>query len=100
MRGSQNQQLWISNAILIGVVYCVIGILLAAPTTHVQAWRFAAWIVCAAVYATHIWYEYFRVRNSAKATALHVAIAVGIGAFGLAIGAVVHSLLAPPNYSR
>ena len=100
MTSSQNQPLWITNAILIGVVYSVIGILFAAPTTQVQAWRFAAWVACALVYATHIWYEYFRVRNSAKVAALHVAIAVGIGALGLAVGAIVHSLFAPPEYSR
>ena len=100
MTGSQNQPPWISNAILIGVLYSVIGILFGLPTSHVQAWRFAAWITSAVIYATHIWYKYFRGRNSATATALHVATAVGIGAFGLAIGAVVHSLVASPDYSR
>jgi hypothetical protein len=100
MTGSQNQPLWITNAILIGVLYCVVGILFAAPATHVQVWRFAAWITSAIIYATHIWYEYFRIRNSPKATALHVAIAVGIGGLGLAIGALIHALIAPPGYSR
>jgi hypothetical protein len=100
MNGSQDQQSWISNAILIGVLYCVIGILFAAPSTHVQGWRVAAWITSAIVYGIHIWYEYFRARNSVKATALHVAIAAGIGAFGLAMGAFVHSLVTPPDYSR
>ena len=97
---AQSKPLWITNAILVGLVYCAIGILFAVPNTHVQAWRFAAWIMSAIVYATHIWYEYVRLRNSGKSTALHVAIAVGIGGLGLAIRALVHSLVAPPDYSR
>ena len=100
MTGTQHHPLWISIAILVGVVYSAIGILFAVPNTHMQAWRFAAWIMSAIVYATHIWYEYFRLRNSGKSTALHVATAVGIGGLGVAMGALVHSLLAPPNYSR
>ena len=100
MTEAQSKPLWITNAILVGLVYCAIGILFAVPNTHVQAWRYAAWIASAIVYATHICYEYFRLRNSAKSTALHVAIAVAIGGLGLAIGALFHSLFAPPNYSR
>jgi len=100
MTGAQNHPLWISNAILVGVAYTAIGILFAVPNTHVQAWRFAAWIMSAIVYATHIWYEYFRLRNSGKSAALHVATAVGIGGLGVAMGALVHSLFAPPHYSR
>ena len=100
MTEAQSKPLWITTAILVGLVYCAIGILFAVPNTDVQAWRFAAWIMSAIVYSTHIWYEYFRLRNSAKSTALHVAIAVAIGGLGLAIGALVHSFFAPPNYSR
>ena len=100
MTEAQSKSPWISHAILVGIVYPVIGVFFAIPHTHVQAWRYAAWIASAIVYATHIWYEYFRQRNSAKSTAVHVAIAVAIGAFALAILALFHSLLAPPNYSR
>ena len=91
---------WIRHAILVGILYPVIGVFFAFPNTHVQAWRYAAWIVSAIVYATHICYEYFRQGNSAKSTALHVATAVAIGGLALAIGALFHSLLDPPNYSR
>ena len=100
MTNLQNRPLWMDHAILIGIVYAVIGVFFAVPSTHVQAWRYAAWITSAIVYATHICFEYFRQRNSAKSTALHVAIAVAIGGLGLAIGALFHSLFAPPNYSR
>ena len=100
MTDVQSKPPWISHAILIGIVYALIGIFFAVPSTHVQAWRYAAWITSAVVYATHICFEYFRQRNSAKSTALHVAIAVAIGGFALAIGAVLHSLFVSPNYSR
>src|ERR1043166_2283155 len=100
MTNLKNRPLWIDHAILIGIVYAVIGVFFAVPSTHVQAWRYAAWITSAIVYATHICFEYFRQRNSAKSTALHVAIAVAIGGLGLALGAIFHSLFASPNYSR
>src|SRR5262250_3513701 len=100
MTDVQSKPPWISHAILIGIVYALIGIFFAVPSTHVQAWRYAAWITSAIVYATHICFEYFRQRNSAKSTALHVAIAVAIGGLALAIGAVIHSLFVSPNYSR
>jgi hypothetical protein len=100
MTDAQSKPVWISHAILIGILYCVIGVFFAIPNTHVQTWRYTAWISSAIVYATHICYEYFRRRNSAKSTALHVAIAVAIGGLGLAIGAIFHSLFAAPNYSR
>ena len=63
-------------------------------------WRLAAWVISAAVYAAHIWYEHFTLRNASRSSALHVAIAVGIGGLALAVAATVHSLLVPPNYQR
>jgi hypothetical protein len=56
-------------------------------------WRLAAWVVSAGVYAAHIGYEHLRLRNGPRSTALHAAVAVAIGAFGLAGAAIVHSLL-------
>ena len=100
MTNLQNRPLWIDHAILIGILYAVIGVFFAVPNNHVQAWRYAAWIASAIVYATHICYEFFRQRNSAKSTALHVAIAVAIGGLGLAIAAILHSLFVSPNYPR
>jgi len=78
--------------VLLGVGYALIGILFALPSTHVQAWRLAAWVVSAAGYACHISYERFRLRHAPGSAALHVALAVALGAFGLAVGANVHSL--------
>jgi hypothetical protein len=86
------RQSWLRAAILVGVLYALVGIAFALPATHVRAWRLAAWVVSAVAYAAHIAYERFRLRNPAFAAALHVAFAAALGAFGLAIGANVHAL--------
>lgn len=83
---------WVPAAILLGVVYFVVGRLFALPTNNVHAWRLAAWIVSGVVYAAHIGYEHFRLRSSPRLTALHVAVAVAIGAIGLAVAGMIHSL--------
>ena len=86
------RQLWFRVAVLLGIMYAVVGILFAIPTTNVQVWRLAAWVVSAIGYAAHIAFERFRLQNSPVSAALHVAFAVAIGAFGLAVGANIHSL--------
>src|SRR5437588_5641393 len=78
--------------VLVGIAYAAIGIVFAVPATHVQAWRLAAWVVSAAGYAAHIAHERFRRQNSPGVAALHVAFAVAVGAFGLAVSANIHSL--------
>src|SRR5712691_11594916 len=95
-----SRQPWFGTVILIGVLYCVIGIVFALPSNQVRMWRLAAWVISAAVYAAHIGYEHFTLRNASRSTALHVAVAVGIGGFALAVAATVHSLFVPPNYQR
>ncbi len=95
-----DRQSWFGTAIVIGVLYCVSGIVFALPSSQVRVWRLAAWAASAAVYAAHIAHEHFRLRNSSRSTALHVAVAVAIGGFGLAVAATIHSLFAPPNYTR
>jgi hypothetical protein len=84
---------WVVTALLLGIGYALVGIVFARPTTHVQAWRLAAWGVSAIGYASHIAYERFRRQHSSSSSALHVAVAVAIGGFGLAVGANIHSLL-------
>jgi len=54
-------------------------------------WRLAAWMASAAVYAAHIGYEHYRLDNSPRSTALHAALAVALGGFGLAVSASLHS---------
>ena len=92
------RQSWFGTAIVIGVLYCVIGIVFALPSNQVRLWRLAAWVVSAAVYAAHIGYEKFRLGNSPRATALHTALATAIGAFGLAVAANFHEVWITSSY--
>ncbi len=97
---ASSRKSWVPSAILIGLVYFVVGIVFAALANSSVSdvmrlrWRRAAWVVSAVVYAAHIGSEHFRLGNSHRATALHVATAVGLGAFLLAVSAVVHSAMA------
>lgn len=92
--GGSSPQSWVRISIPVGVGYALVGIVFAVPATHVQAWRLAAWVVSAIGYAAHIAYERWRLQNSAGRAALHVAVAVAMGAFGLAVSANIHSLSA------
>jgi hypothetical protein len=85
-------QVWLRAALLVGATYGLIGRLFALPASDVHAWRLAAWIVSGAVYAAHIAYEYFSLRSSPRLTALHVAVAVAIGAFALVAAGMLHDL--------
>ena len=87
-----SRQPWLRAMVILGVVYAFVGIVFALPAGHAKAWRLAAWVVSAVAYAAHICYERFRLRNSPRSAALHVALAVALGAFGLAVGANLHSL--------
>jgi hypothetical protein len=89
---ASRRQRWVRAALLVGVVYFVVGRVFAAPVTHVHVWRLAAWVVSGAVFAAHIGYEHFRLRHSVRSTAAHAALAVAIGAFGLAVAGAMHSL--------
>jgi hypothetical protein len=88
-------QLWFLTALLAGLAYFMIGRLFALPTNNVRAWRLAAWLASAAVYAAHAGYEHFHFTSSPLSKAFHVATAVALGAFGLALAATVQSLLVP-----
>jgi hypothetical protein len=92
--GESPRQSWVRTAVFLGIGYALVGIVFAVPAIHVQAWRLAAWVVSAIGYAAHIAYERFRLQNSPGSAALHVAFAVALGAFGLAVGANIHSLSA------
>ncbi|MFN2326428.1 MAG: hypothetical protein ABR551_11145 [Gemmatimonadales bacterium] len=83
---------WFRAALLVGLAYGLIGRLFALPATDVHAWRVAAWVVSVAVYAAHIGYEHFRIRSSPRRTAMHVAVAVAIGAFALVAAGMLHDL--------
>jgi hypothetical protein len=78
--------------VAVGALYAMVGIVFAWPTSHARAWRLAAWIVSIAAYAGHVAYERLRLRSSAFPGAFRVALGVALGAFGLAVGAIAHSM--------
>ena len=87
---------------VLAAFYATAGITFAFPTTHVGAWRLAAWVVSGLAYAAHLLYEHYYLRNAARVAALHLASAAALGALGLAIGALVHSISAgmPSEHQR
>lgn len=92
--------------LFLGVVYAVAGIVFGALAGQAAshqvrvAWRLAAWVVSAIAFGAHIVYEQLRLRSSPRITALHVASAAGLGAFGLAVAANVHAqTVSPPQHS-
>jgi len=88
------------------MVYPVVGIAFAAfagwsASNQMRiAWRLAAWVISAVAFAAHVWYERFRLRNSALTTALHTSIAVAVGAFALAVAANIHGQWVGSSHQR
>ncbi|HZS08040.1 MAG TPA: hypothetical protein VFD58_24610 [Blastocatellia bacterium] len=103
---ASGRQPWLRRALFPGIVYSIVGIVfgtLVNPSVSSQGrfmWRLAAWVISAAVYAAHIGYEHFRMGNPPRSTALHVAVGVAVGAFALAVAAIVHSLWAASGNLR
>jgi uncharacterized membrane protein len=81
----------VKRDLLFAVVYPIVGVTFAIPANSAASnevrfgWRLAAWLVSAVTCACHIAYEHFRERNPPLRAALHVAGAVAIGAFLLAV---------------
>jgi hypothetical protein len=79
------------------LVYPIVGIAFAAlanPSDSSQmrvTWRLAAWLVSAVAFAAHLGYEHFRLRSSPLRVAMHVSVAVALGAFALAVWVNVHA---------
>lgn len=96
---------WLRMVLLAGALYGVVGVGLGelsklAPSSQIQAWRLAAWIVSAVVLASHIWYGRLRLESSHKATALHASLAAAFGAFLLAVAANVHGQWVGSGHQR
>ena len=85
---------WVRAALLLGVVYFLIGRLFAVPADHPRLWRLAAWLASGLAYAAHVAHEHFGLRHSPRLVALHAALAVAIGAIALAVAGMIHSLSA------
>src|SRR5438874_382899 len=101
---ASGHQRWLRAAILIGIVYLVVGLTFAALASTASSnqvrvkWRLAAWLASAAAFAVHIVYEHFRLRNSPPTSALHASMAVALGAFALAVAANVHAQWAASSH--
>jgi hypothetical protein len=86
---------------LVGIAYAAAGVVFGAlaggASTHriVVAWRLAAWIVSIVAFAAHIAYERLALGSSLRDTAMRVALAAGLGAFGLAVAAKLHGSTVP-----
>ena len=99
-----SRQRWLSTVIFVGVLYLAVGITSAAlagaaASNQMQFfWRLSAFVISAVVFAAHIAYEHFRLRNTARPTAWHSSVAVAFGAFGLALLANIHDLGSASGY--
>jgi hypothetical protein len=91
-RASRSVTPWIRTALLFGFVYLLVGRVSTLPADNVGMWRLAAWAISAVAFAAHFWYEHFRLRNPYRTAAFHIAFAVAVGAFGLAVAAMTRSL--------
>jgi hypothetical protein len=97
-------QRWLSIAMFFAIVYPVVGITFAAlanpSASHEMraTWRLAAWLVSAVAFAAHVGYEHFRLRHSPRRAALHVSMAVALGAFALAVWVNVHAHLGASSH--
>ena len=98
------RQRWLSTATLAGVLYLAVGIAFAAfagAAASIQMrsfWRVSAYVISGVVFAAHIAYEHFRLRNTARPTAWHASVAVAFGAFALALAANIHDLGSAAGY--
>jgi hypothetical protein len=82
---------WLGVAVAAGIAYVVIGRVFAWPTTHIIAWRYAAWAASFAVAALHIRYER-GTGTTGRTLAAHVALGAALGGFFLAIAAIAFRL--------
>ena len=85
---------WLRTAILFGLGYFLVGRLFAVPGEHAHAWRLAAWVVSLLIYTTHFRIERARPSTPPRVVASHVATAVAIGAFALAVALTIRSIAA------
>ena len=98
------RQPWVSTAILVGVLYLAVGLASAALAGAAASnqmrsfWRLSAFGISAVVFAAHIAYEHFRLRNTARPTAWRASVGVAFGAFALALAANIHDLGSASGY--
>jgi len=90
--------------ILVGMLYLVVGLASSALSGAAGSaqlgtfWRWSAFAFSAVVFAGHIAYEHLRQHSTARVTAWHAALAVALGALGLALVANIHDLNSASGY--
>ena len=100
------RQLWIRMFLVIGALYCTVGIAFGAfagwstSNRMVVAWRVASFVVSAIAFAIHIGYEHFTLANRPVTVALHTSLSVALGAFGLALAANIYAIRVPSASHR
>jgi uncharacterized protein (DUF486 family) len=103
---TSNRKQWIRVVLLLGALYFIVNFassrLGAWPVTNSMAktWNRLGFLISAVAFALHIGYEHFRLTNHPRTTALHIALAVALGAFGLAIAANLHGYLVSSSNQR
>jgi len=95
-------QRWLRMTIFFAILYPVVGITFAfaASKGMVVFWRLAAWLACVAAFAVHLWYEHARLQSPPRRAALHVSLAVALGAFLLAVWINVHAYWSAAGHPR
>ena len=93
----QPEKRWYPGALLVALVYPVIGVTFAAldklaTSGPIRFWRLAAWLAAAAVFGVHLAFEHLRLRARPLRAALHVSLAVALGALLLAVWVNLHGL--------
>jgi flagellar basal body-associated protein FliL len=87
---------WVWVVLIVAAAYLVSGLVSAALSRAAassqgrQAWRLGAWVISAVAFAVHIRYEHIRLRSTPRTVAFHVALAVALAGFGLAVSASLH----------
>src|SRR3954452_23842384 len=99
---SPTNQRWLRMATFFAIAYPVVGIVFAFAASQgmVVFWRLAAWLACAAAFAVHLWYEHSRLQSPPRRAALHVSLAVALGAFLLAVWINVHAYWSAAGHPR
>jgi hypothetical protein len=98
MMGASSDKRWLRRVLFTGVFYTVVGVTFSAlagsaGTNQARVmWRLTAWAASAIAFAAHLAYEQLKLRSSPLTTAWHCAMAVALGALGLAVAANLHAL--------
>ena len=87
---------WI-RVLIFGLAYALVGIGFTElskrfATDQVRAWRLAAWMVSAVIFGAHFVLERSNLERRAVEVALQLTLAVGLGAFLLALAAGFHAM--------